>query len=147
MNFNQTMNYHSIDNHTYKSEEHDDAPKSTLVSKNITILGRRTSVRLEPEMWNALKDISRREHCSIHDICSLINIRKNPLTSLTAAIRVFLMLYYRAASTQEGHSKAGHGNFENMKARARITVDLKTLHPSPDRGLSDMPQSDYKWVY
>jgi predicted DNA-binding ribbon-helix-helix protein len=49
---------------------------STLVSKNVTILGRRTSVRLEPEMWNALKDISRREGCSMHEICSLIFIRK-----------------------------------------------------------------------
>lgn len=126
----------------------DDSPRSTLVSKNITILGRRTSVRLEPEMWNALKDISRREHCSIHDICSLIHIRKNPVTSLTAAIRVFLMLYYRAAATEEGHVRVGHGSFENMKRRARINVDLKMLRPSAmPQALSDTPQSDYQWVY
>ena len=89
--------------------------KSTLVSKNITILGRRTSIRLEPEMWNALKDIAGRERCSYHDICSLIHIQKKPQTSLTAAIRVFLLLYYRAAVTEEGHMRAGHGNFEVMK--------------------------------
>ena len=29
--------------------------KSSLVSRNITVLGRRTSVRLEPEMWRELK--------------------------------------------------------------------------------------------
>ena len=98
--------------------------KSTLVSRNITVLGRRTSVRLEPEMWTALRDISRLEDCKIHDICSLIQLRKNPNTSLTAAIRVFLMLYYRAASTEEGHGKAGHGSFDNMVQRARVTREM-----------------------
>ncbi|MDB5492322.1 MAG: hypothetical protein JWO78_2171 [Micavibrio sp.] len=71
-------------------------------------------------MWTALRDISKREQCRIHDICSLIDLRKNPRTSLTAAIRVFLMLYYRAASTDEGHIRARHGNFRNMLERARL---------------------------
>ncbi len=94
--------------------------KTTLVSKNITVCGRRTSVRLEPEMWNALRDIAKREKCSIHDICSLISMRKNEKTSLTAAIRVFLMLYFRAATTEDGHMRAGHGNFEFMRERAKV---------------------------
>ena len=98
--------------------------KSTLVSRNITIVGRRTSVRLEPEMWSALREIARREDCQIHDICSLIHLRKNPHTSLTAAIRVFLMLYYRAAVTEEGHRRAGHGDFSHMIERARMPADL-----------------------
>lgn len=98
--------------------------KSTLVSRNITIVGRRTSVRLEPEMWSALREIARREDCKIHDICSLIHLRKNPDTSLTAAIRVFLMLYYRAAVTEEGHRRAGHGDFSHMIERARMPADM-----------------------
>lgn len=97
--------------------------RSTLVSRNITVLGRRTSVRLEPEMWTALRDIARREACSIHDLSSLIQLRKNPDTSLTAAIRVFLMLYYRASSSEEGHQRCGHGNFNTMLARARLTLE------------------------
>lgn len=99
------------------------ATKSSLVSRNITILGRRTSVRLEPEMWMAMKSIAKREGCSIHELCSLISLRKRDNTSLTAAIRVFIMLYFKASSTEEGHARAGHGDFENMKARARITVN------------------------
>ncbi len=91
---------------------------STLVSRNITVGGRRTSVRLEPEMWRALKEISTRESCTIHELCTLISFRKNKRTSLTAAIRVFLMLYFRAATTEDGHGKAGHGSFDNMKRRA-----------------------------
>jgi len=96
---------------------------STLISRNITVLGHRTSVRLEPEMWAALRDIARRERCRIHDLCSLIQARKNPRTSLTAAIRVFLMLYYRAASTEDGHGRAGHGDFRAMVQRARLRMD------------------------
>lgn len=104
--------------------------KSTLVSRNITVVGRRTSVRLEPEMWTALREIARREGCKIHDICSLIHLRKKPDTSLTAAIRVFLMLYYRAASTEEGHRRVGHGNFDSMVQRAHMTTDMVTWRRS-----------------
>jgi predicted DNA-binding ribbon-helix-helix protein len=101
--------------------------QSSLVSKNITVLGRRTSVRLEPEMWRELKNISARERCTIHDLCSLISLRKNTRTSLTAAIRVFLMLYFRAAATEEGHTKVGHGDFENMKRRAGMVANWSAL--------------------
>lgn len=111
--------------------------KGTLVSRNITIFGRRTSVRLEPEMWVALTDISEREGCSIHELCSLIHLRKKPATSLTAAIRVFLMLYFRAAATDEGHRLAGQGNFEDMCRRAR--VDLNKFKPASRKG--DIPES------
>jgi|GEM_PF-620576 len=101
--------------------------KSSLVLKNITVLGRRTSIRLEPEMWKAIKQISSRESCSIHDLCSLISLRKNPQSSLTAAIRVFLMLYFRSATTEAGHANAGHGSFENMKRRAGMASDWSAL--------------------
>lgn len=105
-----------------REENGHDLAKSSLVSRNITILGKRTSVRLEPEMWVAMKDIARREKCTIHDICSLISLRKKENTSLTAAIRVFIMLYFKASSTEDGHVKAGHGSFESMKTRARVQV-------------------------
>ena len=74
---------------------------SSLISKNITICGRRTSIRLEPEMWDALEDVSNREKRTIHDIASYAYLRKKPITSLTAAIRVFLLTYYRDADTQK----------------------------------------------
>ena len=103
--------------------------KSTLVSRNITVLGRRTSIRLEPEMWAALYDIARREGTSIHNICSLVELRKVKESTLTAAIRVFLLLYYRASSTEEGHSRARHGSFDTMKSRVKVTDDMLTTSP------------------
>jgi predicted DNA-binding ribbon-helix-helix protein len=87
----------------------DDNDRSSLVSRNITVNGHRTSVRLEPDMWIGLQDICRREYASLHEICTAISSRKSANTSLTAAIRVFVMAYFRASSTEDGHSKAGHG--------------------------------------
>ncbi len=96
---------------------------SSLIGKNICIGGRRTSVRLEPEMWDALYDIATREQATIHHICSLIALRKHRMSTLTAAIRVFLLLYYRAASTEEGHARVKHGDFATMLKRAKLSED------------------------
>ena len=83
-------------------------PPSTLQTKNIRINDRRTSVRLEPEMWKSLNHIAEQEGCDIHDISSEIARAKHARTSMTAAIRVFVMSYYRAAATRRGHQRAGH---------------------------------------
>ncbi len=110
------------------------AGQSSLVSRNITIFNRRTSIRLEPEMWVALKDIADREKCTIHDICGLVYTRKDQGTSLTAAIRVFLILYFRAASTEKGHENAGHGDFDVMKKRACIPEEFQVFfEPSSNK--------------
>jgi predicted DNA-binding ribbon-helix-helix protein len=114
-----------------------------LSIRNITILRRRTSVRLEPEMWRALGEIARRERCTVHDICTLIQLNKRPDASLTAAIRVFLMLYYRAAATEEGHRAAGHGDFNRMVRRGSGNPSLlqRQPHPSADGAGSSNPLS------
>lgn len=82
--------------------------ESTLVSRNIVVDGRRTSVRLEPEMWDAIREIAVREGVSIHDICSMVDAERRE-SSLTAGLRVFIMSYYRTAATESGHIQAGHG--------------------------------------
>jgi len=69
-----------------------------LVSKNIRIHDRRTSVRLEPEMWDALKEVASIEGCSIHDLCGAVDDMKAEGASFTGALRVFLMEYFRAAA-------------------------------------------------
>jgi predicted DNA-binding ribbon-helix-helix protein len=97
-------------------------------------------------MWSAIKDISRRERCTVHELCSLIQLRKLDITSLTAAIRVFIMLYYRAASTEEGHTRAGHGCFNTMKRRAKILEEVegvKAKMPNADIGMSDNDQDEF----
>jgi predicted DNA-binding ribbon-helix-helix protein len=120
---------------------------STLVSRNITVMGRRTSVRLEPEMWACLREIAERERCKIHDVCTLIAMRKKEGTSLTAAIRVFVMLYFRAASTETGHVQAAHGDFRNMIARAKVPEqDSRYFSMTKNSGENRLRQMDNLWA-
>jgi len=72
--------------------------QGTLISKNVRIHDRRTSVRLEPEMWNALNEVALLEDCSIHDLCGAVHDLKEEGASFTATLRVFLMEYYRTAA-------------------------------------------------
>jgi hypothetical protein len=46
---------------------------------------------------------------TIHDIATIVAVRKPQNSSFTAAIRVFVMAYFRMAATEEGHNSAGHG--------------------------------------
>lgn len=77
---------------------------TTLISRNIRIHDRRTSVRLEREMWNALREIAMLEKCTIHDLCSAIHDTKSKQISFTAALRVFLMTYYRSLAFSESNA-------------------------------------------
>ena len=88
---------------------------STLLSGNVTVSGRRTSIRLEPAMWDALKEISSREAKSVHSIVTEIAHHRTQ-SSLTAAIRVYLLRYFKAAATEEGHRRAGHRRTDHVPA-------------------------------
>ena len=75
--------------------DNDNSP-STLAIHNVVVAGRRTSVRLEPAMWEALHDVARRLGVTIHDLVTRID-RERSASSLTAAIRVYIVDFYRAA--------------------------------------------------
>ncbi|MGB0843400.1 MAG: ribbon-helix-helix domain-containing protein [Alphaproteobacteria bacterium] len=87
---------------------------AALVSRNIVISGKRTSIRLEPSMWDALEEICVREQCNIHQICTLVSSRLS-CSSFTAAVRVFVLSYYRSATTELGHAAAGHGQLRGYR--------------------------------
>jgi predicted DNA-binding ribbon-helix-helix protein len=81
---------------------------SSLVARNVTVAGRRTSVRLEPSMWEALREISRRESKSVNELVTEIDQRR-AASSLTGAIRVFLLGYFRDAALEAGGGGRGKG--------------------------------------
>jgi predicted DNA-binding ribbon-helix-helix protein len=70
---------------------------SSLVIRNVVVGGHRTSVRLEPVMWEALRDIAGRRNLTVHDLVTEID-RSRTASSLTAAIRVYIVDFYRAAA-------------------------------------------------
>lgn len=94
------------------------AAASTLVSRNVTVNGKRTSLRLEPLMWEALAEIAQRENRHVNELVSMVEERRTA-SSLTAAVRVFIVRYFRAAATEEGHAGAGHGSLATRSRRGR----------------------------
>jgi len=75
--------------------------KSSLVIRNVVVGGRRTSVRLEPTMWEALSEIARVYRKSLRELVTEIE-RDRTASSLTAAIRVYIVEFYRAAALRAG---------------------------------------------
>ncbi|WP_343565415.1 ribbon-helix-helix domain-containing protein [Kiloniella sp. b19] len=73
------------------------AGQSGLEIRNVMASGRRTSVRLEPVMWDSLEEISRRERVSMPDIFTLIDQRRGG-SPFTGAIRLFVLTYFRVAA-------------------------------------------------
>lgn len=93
---------------TATTPSHPDEPGSTLVNRNVTVAGHRTSVRLEPAMWHALHEVCEREHVNVHAAVSAIAEARME-SSLTSAIRAYLLCYFQSAATEGGHRRAGHG--------------------------------------
>ena len=82
--------------------------RNSLISRNVNIKGRRTSLRMEEETWDALEEICQREDKSADQICTMIEERRK-VSNRTSAVRAFILSYFRKAATNSGHLKAGHG--------------------------------------
>ncbi len=80
---------------------------SSLVSRNVRVVGRRTSVRLEPVMWQAMADISAREGITIFDFCSRARAARHG-SNLTASIRAEIVAYLLAALADAESRLADH---------------------------------------
>lgn len=68
--------------------------RNALVTKNVTIGDKRTSLRLEEDLWEALESICEREHVTIHQLCTLVE-RYRHSSSRTSAVRAFTVSYWR----------------------------------------------------
>ncbi|MBP2313356.1 ribbon-helix-helix domain-containing protein [Azospirillum soli] len=77
-----------------------------LVCRNVKVSGRRTSLRMEPYIWDSLKEICEREELSLNQICTEIDQRRGE-ANLTASIRVFIVSYFRNAIGSQGFSEDG----------------------------------------
>lgn len=80
-----------------------------LLTRNVRLGSKRTSMRLEPVMWEALEEIARRERIAPDQVVGEVREARPARTSLTAAVRAYIVDYFRVAATEEGHCRAGHG--------------------------------------
>lgn len=81
--------------------------QGSLVSRNVTISGHRTSIRLEQATWNALDQICSIEGKTIHELCSLIEQFRHG-SSRTSLVRAFIVTYFRVAANSAGKLEGGN---------------------------------------
>jgi len=72
---------------------------SRLVNRNVIATSGRTSMRLEPELWGALREICQRETITLSDLIQRIEQKGHP-GGRTSAIRVYVVIYFRDAAQQ-----------------------------------------------
>ena len=77
-----------------------------LINRNVTINGHRTSLRLEPAIWDAVTDICDIEELTIHELITLIDRRRNEI-SRTSAVRTFIVTYLHALAIEIGPFRKG----------------------------------------
>jgi predicted DNA-binding ribbon-helix-helix protein len=66
-----------------------------LIRGSVFVQGRRTSISLEPVMWEALREIAAEQGKIVNQLVTEIS-RQNPV-NLSGSIRVYIVEYYRAA--------------------------------------------------
>lgn len=102
--------------------------KPGLVCRNVTVSGRRTSLRMEPLLWDSLKDICDRENCTLNELCTMIDRRRGD-ANLTASIRVFIVSYFRSAVPKR---PSGFGEESEVKPSTRLRRALQDAVPLDD---------------
>jgi predicted DNA-binding ribbon-helix-helix protein len=68
--------------------------KHGIISRYVSLGGRRTSFRLDAATWAALTDVAQREGISVNELCWKIERAKPAALSLTVAIRTWLLGYF-----------------------------------------------------
>ncbi|NYZ15745.1 ribbon-helix-helix domain-containing protein [Azospirillum sp. RWY-5-1] len=68
-----------------------------MKKRSVLISGHPTSVSLEEEFWDALKEVARRRNLSVNALIEAIDATRSG--NLSSAIRVHILNAYRAAAT------------------------------------------------
>lgn len=71
------------------------ATSSTSLQRNVFLDTHKTTVRLEPVMWEALGDIARTKRIERQELIRRISRDRAEGEGLTAAIRVYIVKFYR----------------------------------------------------
>jgi len=77
---------------------------SRLIQRNVVVFGRRTSLRLEPEFWDALVEIGK---VADETLTETIEMARSKMGNggLTSAVCVYVLQWFRA----ERSRRAGEG--------------------------------------
>ena len=93
---------------------------SRLINRNVVAERGRTSMRLEPELWDALLEICERESQDMSTLVRQVE-QAGHEGGRTSAVRVFVLGYFRQAATEPGHAMASHGPLPRSRVPPRPT--------------------------
>jgi predicted DNA-binding ribbon-helix-helix protein len=68
--------------------------KSQLVKRSIAIDGHRTSISLEDDFWNSLREIAHQQHKTVSQLVARID-EERKFANLSSAVRLFVLGCYR----------------------------------------------------
>lgn len=68
--------------------------KSPIVKRSVALAGHKTSVSLEEEFWEALKEIAALDNGSAQDLVALID-KDREQGNLSSAVRLFVLDHYK----------------------------------------------------
>ena len=71
------------------------------LKRSVTIAGHRTSISLEPEFWNALREIAASEEKPTQRLIEEIDEARSD-EGLSSAVRVYILQYFRKKPTPAG---------------------------------------------
>ena len=74
---------------------------SCIKSHSISIAGHKTSISLEDDFWNSLREIAGEHREALSDLISRIDAERNG-ENLSSAIRLFVICYYQDQLDQKG---------------------------------------------
>jgi predicted DNA-binding ribbon-helix-helix protein len=74
-------------------------PGGGAVKRSVRIAGHPTSVSLEPEFWDALKEIAKRRGLSMNELVAEIDTGRS--TNLSSALRVYVLKSINARPSGE----------------------------------------------
>ena len=68
--------------------------KSAVVKRSIKIAGHQTSLSLEDEFWEALREIAKERQTTLQDLFTSINTGRRD-ANMSSAVRVFILAHFR----------------------------------------------------
>ena len=89
--------------------------QTAVIKRSIVLDGHKTSVSLENEFWNALREIAGLENTTLSTLVGKIDHDRNSC-NLSSTIRVYVFSYFRA---RIGKLEAGQGRLNTDVPAAR----------------------------
>ena len=99
--------------------------KSAIVKRSVELNGHKTSVSLEDEFWNGLRQIAETQKTPLPNLLQSIDSGRG-VANLSSAIRVFVLSHYRAQAAAHGTGRAVPQDVPNNLT----PISVRTSNPS-----------------